>query len=52
MSSNVKNASVVSVPASLIGQLQGMTKKSSGSHMAPQVPGPTPRPTPSPAPVK
>jgi len=54
MSSNVKTGSVVSVPSSLINQLQGMAKPVEASMMAaPQVPapGPSPRPTPSPAPV-
>jgi len=53
MSANVKAGSSVSVPASLIGQLQGMAKPVDASIMAaPQVPspGPSPRPTPAPGP--
>lgn len=52
MSTIVKAGSNIAVPASLIDQLQGMTKQTNAAPgVAPQVPGPTPRPTPGPAPV-
>ena len=44
-----KAGSKVSVPTSLIDQLQRMTKKGDvGNQVAPKVPSPAPRPTPAP----
>lgn len=51
MSEIAKAGSAVSVPKSLIDQLQRMSKSADESVMAaPQVPAPSPRPTPSPSP--
>jgi hypothetical protein len=52
MNSIVKAGSAVSVPTSLIDQLQRMAKPVDASIMAaPQVPAPAPRPDPGPGPA-